>query len=158
MIGVNQTVILLCNVFKTHGAERPLPTDLRANMILLMNATEESVMLLHVSSFSPSTHRPYSPLISGGNGFGLSTPNLVASPSPSLTTVGPGEDMRDFKIGSGITTTRHALQSNNARPGLYISGATVSRNQAPYQGFKVPPFTRLESKGRYGGLTTGDES
>jgi len=151
-------VILLCNVFKTHGAERPLPMDLRANMILLMNATEESVMLLHVSSFSPSTGRPYSPLVSTSNGFGFSTPGLGPSPSPSLGTGGSGEDMRDFRIGSGITTTRNALQSNNARPTLYSSSPAVSRTQVPYQGFKIPPFTRLESKGRYGGLTSGDES
>jgi hypothetical protein len=155
---VYQTVILLCNVFKNHGAERPLPSDLRTNMIVLMNATEESVMLLHVSSFSPSTNRPYSPLISGGSGFGLSTPGFGASSSPSLTTGGSGDDMREFKLGSGITTTRHALQSNTARPGLYNSGAAGLRGQAPYQGFKVPSFTRVDSKGRYGGLTSGDES
>lgn len=151
-------MILLCNVFKNHGTQRPLPSDLRTNMILLMNATEESVMLLHVSSFSPSTNRPYSPLVSAGSGFGLSTPGFGASSSPSLTTGGSGEDMREFKIGSGITMTRHALQSNNARPGLYNSGATASRAQAPHQGFKIPSFTRLDSKGRYGGLTSGDES
>ena len=148
-------MILLCNVFKSHGAERPLPTDLRANMILLMNATEESVMLLHVSSFSPSINRPYSPLVNVGNGFGLSTPSFGPSPSPSLTTGGSGEDVRDFKIGSGITTTRNALQSNNARPAPYSARAGA---QVPYQGFKVPPFTRLENKGRYGGLVSGDES
>lgn len=153
-----KAVILLCNVFKNHGAERPIPADLRANMILLMNATEESVMLLHVSSFSPSANRPYSPLVSAGSGFGLPTPGLGASSSPSSTAGGSGEDAREFKIGSGITTTRHALQSNNARPGLYNPGVAVSRAQVPYQGFKAPPFTRLDSKGRYGGLTSGDES
>ena len=151
-------VILLCNAFKNHGVERPLPTDLRTNMILLMNATEESVMLLHVSSFSPSTNRPYSPLVSAASGFGLSTSSLGVSPLLSLTTGGSGEDMRGFGIGSGITATRNALQSNNARPGLYNSSAAVSRTQTPYQGFKAAPFTRLDSKGRYGGLTSGDES
>ena len=151
-------VILLCNAFKNHGAERPLTADLRAKMILLMNATEESVMLLHVSSFSPSTSRPYSPLVSAGSGFGLTTPGIGASPSPSLAAGGSGEDLRDFRIGSGITTTKNALQSNNARPGLYNSSAASSRAQTPYQGFKVPPFTRLDHKGRYGGLTSGDES
>ena len=153
-----QTVILLCNAFKNHGTERPLPTELRVNMILLMNATEESVMLLHVSSFSPSASRPYSPLVGAGSGFGLSAPSLGPSPSPSLPTGGPSDDLRDFRIGSGITATRNALQSNNARPGLYTSSAAVSRTQGPYQGFGIPPFTRLESKGRYGGLTSGDES
>ena len=115
-------------------------------------------MLLHVSSFSPSANRPYSPLISAGSGFGPSTPGPGLSPSSSLTTGGSGEDMRDFRIGSGITASRNALQSNNARPVLYSSSAGVPRTQVPYQGFKVPPFTRLEGKGRYGGLTSGDES
>lgn len=157
MPSIHQTVISLCNVFKHHGAERPLPSDLRTNIIRLMNATQESVMLLHVSSFSPSTNRPYSPLVSAGSGFGLSIPSLGASSSPSLATGGPGEDMREFKIGSGITITKHALQSNNPRPGLYNSSAVMSRTQVPHLGFKVPPFTRLDGKSRYGGLTSGDE-
>ena len=103
-------VILLCNVFKNHGTERPFEADLPARIILLMNATEEGIMLLHVSSFSPSTSRPYSSLISVGNGFGLATPGLGASPSPSLAAGASGEDLRDFRIGLGITTTKNALQ------------------------------------------------
>ena len=151
-------VILLCNVFKNRGTERPLPADLRAKMILLMNATEESVMLLHVSSFSPSTSRPYPPLICAGSGFGLATPGLGVFSSLTLATGGSGEDLGDFRIGSGITITTNALQSNNARPGLYNPNAASSRAQTPYQGFKVPPFRRLNHKGWYGGLTSGDES
>ena len=143
----HQMVVLLCNIFKNHGTERPLPADLRAKMILLMNATEESIMLLfHVSSFSPSTGRPYSPLVSASGGFGPATPGLGVSPSPSLATGGSGEDIKDFRIGSSITTTKNVLQSNNARPGLYSSRAASSRSQTPYQGFKVPPFTRLDHK------------
>ena len=154
-----QMVILLCNVFKNHGTERPLPADPPARMILLLvNANEESVMLLHIPSFSPSTSRPYSPLISAGGGFGLATPGLGASPSLSLAAGASGGDLRDFRIGSGITTTKNALQSNNTRPGLHNSSAASSRAQTPYQRFKVPPFTGLDDKGRCGGLTSGDES
>ena len=131
-------VILLCNFFKNHGTERPLPADLRASMILLMNATEESVMLLHVSSFSPSTSRPYSPLISAGGGSGLATPGLGVSPSLSLATGASGEDLRDFRIGSGITTTDNALLSNNARPGLYNSSAVSSRAQHHIKDSRFP--------------------
>ena len=69
-----QMVILLCNVFKNHGTERPLPANLQAKMILFMNATEESVMLLHVSSFSQSTSRLFPLLVSTGGGFGLAAP------------------------------------------------------------------------------------
>ncbi|KAF9644305.1 hypothetical protein BDM02DRAFT_3131847 [Thelephora ganbajun] len=153
-----KTVILLCNAFKNQGTEGPLSTDLRANMILLMNAIEESVVLLHVPSFSPSTSRPYSPLVSTGSGFGLSTPGFGASFPPSLTTGGSGEDTKDFRVGSGIIATKGALQPNNSRPGLYNPSAATPRAQIPYQGFGVPSFMRFDSKGRYGGLTSGDES
>ncbi|KAF9642701.1 hypothetical protein BDM02DRAFT_1973904 [Thelephora ganbajun] len=81
-----KTVILLCNTFKNQRTEGPLSTDLRANMILLMSATE-SVVLPHVSSFLPSTSGPYSPLVS---------------------TRGIREDMKNFRIGLGITVTRNA--------------------------------------------------
>ena len=64
----------------------------------------------HVSSFSLSTSKPYSLLVSAGSGFGLATPGLGTSPSSSLATGGSGEDLRDFRIGSGIPTTKHALQ------------------------------------------------
>ena len=145
-------VILLCNVFKNHETERPLAADLPARMILLVNATEESVMLLHVSSFSPSTSRPYSSFISAGSGFGLATPGLGASPSLSLAAGGSGEDLKDFMIGSGIPTTKNALQQNNAKPGLYSSSAASSRAQTLYQD------SGLDYQGRYGGLTSADES
>ncbi|KAF9644094.1 hypothetical protein BDM02DRAFT_1228951 [Thelephora ganbajun] len=70
-------VILSCNASKNQGTGRPLSTGLRANMILLMNVIEEDVVLLHVSSFSPSTSRPYSPLVRAGSGFGLWTSSLA---------------------------------------------------------------------------------
>ncbi|OBZ69068.1 hypothetical protein A0H81_10818 [Grifola frondosa] len=56
-----KTVIQLSNAIKTHGAARPLSSPLRTNMVKLTNATQEFVMLLHVSSYSP---RPYSPMVS----------------------------------------------------------------------------------------------
>ena len=74
-----QIVTLSCNVFKNRGIERPLLADLQTKMVLLMNATEEGVMLLHVS-FSPSTNKQYSPLINVGSGFGLATPASTLLP------------------------------------------------------------------------------
>ena len=90
-------------------------------------------MLLRVSSFSPSTSRLYSPLVSAGAGFGYAIPGLGASPLQSLVTGGSGEHVRDFRIGPGITITNNALQSNNTRPGLYDSSAVSSRAQTPYK-------------------------
>jgi hypothetical protein len=52
-------------------------------MVKLTNATEEFVILLHVSSFSPSsTPRPYSPMMNG-NGHG--PPSQPQPPSFNFT-------------------------------------------------------------------------
>ena len=115
-------------------------------------------MLLHVSLFSPPTSRPYSPLVSVGSGLGLAPPGISASPSQSSAAGGSREVLRDFRIDLGVTSTKNALQSNNARPGLYNSSVALSTVQTLYQGFKVLPFTRFDHEGRYGGLTSGDES
>ncbi|KAF9644100.1 hypothetical protein BDM02DRAFT_3122482 [Thelephora ganbajun] len=40
----------------------------------------------------------------------------------------------------------------------YNSSAATPRAQVPYQEFGVPLFMRFDSKGRYSGLTSGDES
>ncbi|CAL1705031.1 unnamed protein product [Somion occarium] len=60
-----RTVIHLSNAVKTHGTAQHLPDELRMNMVTLTNATQEFVILLHVSSFSPApTPRPYSHMVS----------------------------------------------------------------------------------------------
>ena len=53
-------MILLCDGFENHGSKSPLPAGLRVKWFY---ATEESMMLFHVLSFSPPTSRPY-PLLS----------------------------------------------------------------------------------------------
>lgn len=99
-----QTVISLCNVFKIHGATHPLPPVLRANMIALTNATEESVMLLHVSSFSPTNSlRPYSPIV---NGFSSPIASLLAADAARF---------EDGRLGASLTRSRSALHSNSLR-------------------------------------------
>lgn len=84
-------MIQLLNTIKTHGTSHPLSSELRSNMVKLTNATQEYVMLLHVSSFS-HTPRPYSPMVSpltpqlgvedGRLGANLSRSRSV-NPSPS---------------------------------------------------------------------------
>ena len=122
-----------------------------------MNATEESVMLLHVSSFSPL---PSDRILRWSVWVVVLDLRLLVSVllPRSLAAGGSGEDPRDFRVGPGITSTKSALQSNNARPGLRNSSAVSSTAQIPYQRFKVSPFTRLDHEGRNGGLTSGDES
>lgn len=46
---------------KTYGANHPVTAGLRSSIVKLTNSTEEFAILLHVSSFSPSVSRSYSP-------------------------------------------------------------------------------------------------
>ncbi|TFK76564.1 hypothetical protein BDN72DRAFT_243194 [Pluteus cervinus] len=57
-------VVQLSNITKKHGTSHAVSSKLRSNMVKLTNSTEEFAMLLHVSSFSPSNSRPYSPMLS----------------------------------------------------------------------------------------------
>ncbi|KAI0797614.1 RAM signaling pathway protein-domain-containing protein [Abortiporus biennis] len=90
-----KTVRDLSNAIKAYGGTLPYSATTRANIVKLMNATQDFVILLHVSSFSPApTPRPYSPMITPqmsapttgeGNvlGSNLSRNRTAASPSPS---------------------------------------------------------------------------
>jgi len=136
-----KTVISLCNIFKIHGAKHPLPSVLRANMIALTNATEESVMLLHVSSFSPTNSlRPYSPIV---NGFG----------SPSLSTLAAeGPRFEDGRLGASLTRSRSALHSSSVRMAS-PSPRDMPRSALPQQGFKIP----IPSRSRKGSAATAND-
>ncbi|CCM02069.1 uncharacterized protein FIBRA_04145 [Fibroporia radiculosa] len=123
--GFAKTVIQLSTAMKTHIAAHPLFSTLRTNMVKLTNATEEFIILLHVSSFSPAqTPRPYSP--------------IVAHPSP----LGLGDD---GKLGTNLSRTRSALPSASSR--LAPSGRELPYSALPHQTFFLPtaplgPFRR----------------
>ncbi|KAI0341774.1 hypothetical protein BDW22DRAFT_1420865 [Trametopsis cervina] len=90
------TVIQLLNAIKAHGATHPLSPDLRSNMVKLTHATQDFVMLLHVSSFSPvPTPRPYSPMVA------------------TLNPMPPSQD--DGKLGANLSRSRSAAASPAAR-------------------------------------------
>ena len=79
-------VILLCSVFKNHGAERPLPADPRAKIILLMNATGGGVVLIHVVVPTVNQQTKFS-VDQHGWWVWACAPDIGASPSPSLAAV-----------------------------------------------------------------------
>ncbi|KAI9057861.1 hypothetical protein FKP32DRAFT_1597815 [Trametes sanguinea] len=117
-----KTVIHLSNVLKTRGTAPPstpssvppsasgaaaqstnpgttsaLSSTLRTKMVRLTNATQEFVMLLHVSSFSPAPTpglRSYSPMV-----------GLAAQGSPLPT---PLPAMEDGRLGSNLSRARSA--------------------------------------------------
>ena len=88
-----QTVIHLFNVIKTHGSAHSMSPVLRTSMVKLTNATEEYIMLLHVSSFSP-TPRPYSPMV---------------SPLP------PSSATEDGRLGANLSRSRSFVPSASAK-------------------------------------------
>ncbi|RPD66340.1 hypothetical protein L226DRAFT_566785 [Lentinus tigrinus ALCF2SS1-7] len=120
-----KTVIQLSNALKTRGAAggggltpaasiaagqapaanpNPLSSTLRTKMVKLTNATQEFVMLLHVSSFSSAptpSLRSYSPMV------GLAAqPSPLPTPSPMFT---PG--LEDGRLASNLSRNRSANPS-----------------------------------------------
>ncbi|KAG6903185.1 hypothetical protein C0995_002728 [Termitomyces sp. Mi166 len=61
-------VVQLSNIIKTYKGPISVSSALRTGMVKLTNSTEEFAILLHVSSFTPSTPRPYTPLITNPAG------------------------------------------------------------------------------------------
>ncbi|KAI0647246.1 RAM signaling pathway protein-domain-containing protein [Trametes meyenii] len=94
-------------VLPTQGSTASaLSSTLRTKMVRLTNATQEFVMLLHVSSFSPAPTpglRSYSPMVGLAAGVG-------AHLSP-LSTSTPG--IEDGRLGSNISRSRGANSSTS---------------------------------------------
>ncbi|KAI0312179.1 RAM signaling pathway protein-domain-containing protein [Amylostereum chailletii] len=114
-------VVQLSSSIKTYGLSHPLSPVLRANMVKLTNATEEFVILLHVSSFSSgsgaATLRPHTPL----------TGAFVVSSSDAIP-----------RLGATLSRSRSAAAPSSR---LVAPLPEVPRSALPSQSFKVstPP-------------------
>jgi hypothetical protein len=123
-------VVQLSNHVKVYGGVRS--TALRTSMVKLTNSTEEFAILLHVSSFSPSssslTSRPYSPMLSASS----SQVNLLSLPD-------------ETRLGPGLSRSRSAQPSVSSK--IPVSpGVEVSRSALPSQSFKLPIIKRLRDR------------
>ncbi|KAI0065424.1 hypothetical protein BV25DRAFT_1821826 [Artomyces pyxidatus] len=126
-------VVSLSNSMKVYGGSHPMSSVLRTNMVKLTNATEEFVILLHVSSFSSSsTPRPVTPVV-----------NAFSSNGAVLT-------VDDNRLGSNLSRSRSALSATSKRFALPMV-KDMPHSAQPHQTFKVstPPPHRL---GRDDGL------
>ncbi|THV07960.1 hypothetical protein K435DRAFT_642682 [Dendrothele bispora CBS 962.96] len=124
-----KTVVQLSTYVKTYGGVRS--STLRTNMVKLTNSTEEFAILLHVSSFSPSSSgsRPYSPMPSAS--------------SSQLSLLNPPEEAR---LGPGLSRSRSA-QPSTGIPKIPVSPAHEgSRSALPSQSFKLPIIKRFRDK------------
>lgn len=121
-----QMVIQLSTAIKSHIEAHPLSAELRSKIGKVTSATQEFVILLHVSSFSPApTPRPYSPMVSN-----------VTAPAPSPLSL-PDDKL---SLSAGITRNRSALPSNSLRP---PSTRDPPHSAQPHQTFVIPTPPRL---------------
>jgi hypothetical protein len=111
-------------MMKTYDGPRISPAAFRATMVKLTNATEEFVILLHASSFSPpSTPRSHSPMV-------LAPPTLGLGPEDGT------------KLGVSLSRSRSAQVTKAPQAGA--PPREVPRSAAPHQQtFKLSPHPRL---------------
>ncbi|KAG1736791.1 RAM signaling pathway protein-domain-containing protein [Suillus lakei] len=120
-------VVKLSNLVKTHGTSHAVFSDLLGKMLALTNATQEFVMLLHVSSFSPSTTpRPYSP--------------MTAILAPSAVTL----IAEDGRLGANLSRSRSSTQPKTLKLFGHI---TAPRSALPNQSFNIPRMRDTSDEG-----------
>ncbi|KII89252.1 hypothetical protein PLICRDRAFT_110138 [Plicaturopsis crispa FD-325 SS-3] len=120
-----KTVVQLSNIIKTYGGTHAVSSVLRSKMVKLTNSTEEFVILLHVSSFSPSsTPRPYSPM-------------LLPNPSTSqMGHAGMQTAPDDGRLGTNLSRSRSAQPSASSKLSTPLS-RDGPRSAQPSQSFKI---------------------
>ncbi|TDL24710.1 hypothetical protein BD410DRAFT_896348 [Rickenella mellea] len=103
-----QTVFQLSNVVKTYDSTHRLSAQLREDIAKLTNATQEFLMFLHVSSFSPSsTPRPCSPMPNGTNSAAQANAlNQIAAEEAKHGLLSANGDAGDG-INTTVDITRH---------------------------------------------------
>ncbi|KAI6129080.1 RAM signaling pathway protein-domain-containing protein, partial [Pisolithus croceorrhizus] len=116
-------VVKLSSIIKAHGCSHALFPDLRDKMVLLTNSTQEFLMLLHVSSFSPSaTPHPYSPMMN------VPQPNLASH-------------LDDDKLGASLSRSRSAQQPKALKLSA-LPTRELPRSALPYQTFNITAPSR----------------
>ncbi|KAK2467008.1 hypothetical protein APHAL10511_001266 [Amanita phalloides] len=118
-----KAVVQLSSAIKTSKEAQDVSPALRNGMVKLTNATEEFAILLHVSSFSPSTPRSFTP--------------IVNSPVPPTYVV----QLRDSQLGSSLSRSRSTQAPSGTR-----SPATEYLDGSFAQSF-VPPVRHTRQKG-----------
>ncbi|KAG2157611.1 RAM signaling pathway protein-domain-containing protein [Suillus bovinus] len=119
-------VVKLSNLVKTHGTSHAVFSELLGKMLALTNATQEFVMLLHVSSFSPSTPRPYSPM------------TAILAPSAVRLIA------EDGLLGANLSRSRSSTQPKALKLFGHI---TAPRSALPTQSFNIPRMRDTSDEG-----------
>ncbi|KAF8628409.1 hypothetical protein AX15_003931 [Amanita polypyramis BW_CC] len=118
-----KAVVQLSGAIKAYREAQDVPPMLRNSMIKLTNATEEFAILLHVSSFSPSTPKPYSPM--------ATNPQLL----------GHIAQHSDSQLQSSLSRSQSAQASSNLKThATELQGGP--RSALPTQSFMMIPSIR----------------
>ncbi|KAG2364959.1 RAM signaling pathway protein-domain-containing protein [Suillus spraguei] len=120
-------VVKLSNLVKTHGTSHAVFSDLLGKMLALTNATQEFVMLLHVSSFSPS-----------------STPRLHSPMTAILAPSAVGLIAEDGRLGANLSRSRSSTQPKTLKLFGHI---TAPRSALPNQSFNIPRMRDTSDEG-----------
>lgn len=111
-------------------------------------------MLLHVSSFSPSsTPRPYSPMPNGVGGGSSAVPNGQVGLLSSLIA-----EEKQHVGGANLSRSRSAQPSASSKLAV-ISATAAPRSALPHQSFKIPVLpSRTNTSSRVRIADVGDIS
>jgi len=140
-----KTVISLSKVVKDYGSSHSLSAQLRKDIAKLTNATQEFVILLHVSSFSPSsTPRPYSPMPNGHTS--AITPVAGSSTANGSIAVENGDKSLQLQVSSGLSRSRSAQPPASTKLSAPASSA-APRSALPNQSFKIPTLGAASASG-----------
>lgn len=115
-----QAVVQISNIMKTYGSSRSISSTLRSNMVKLTNSTEDFAILLHVSSFAPSSQDVFG-ISSAQNAFYMPEDNRL------------GSSLSRSRSAQPVPTTKHPL------PASY----DVPHSALPSASFKIPNVRRL---------------
>ena len=135
-----------------------LPDQLRGDMVKLTNATQNFVMLLHVSSFAPSTPRLNSPMVGGNqssNSGAVNTSAVSQSPTAGgLSASAADERPQASSLGAGLARSRSAQPPASSKLVPPGSSSSTPRSALPQQqNFKIPSAQRTNGASK---LRNGD--
>jgi hypothetical protein len=109
-------------------------------MVKLTNSTEEFVILLHVSSFSPSlTPRPYSPMLVGAS----TQTGLLSAPE-------------DSRLGPSLSRSRSAQAAASLK--VVAPSKDGPRSALPLQTFNLPSIPMRPGVRNWDGGTDSADS
>ncbi|KAF7305008.1 Leucine-rich repeat-containing protein SOG2 [Mycena kentingensis (nom. inval.)] len=147
-----KTVVQLSNVIKQYGGAHS--ATLGSNIAKLTHSTEEFVILLHVSSFSPLPSATASAAASvNGRSFspmpGSPAPSTISTTMSIASTSTISTSPEEYRVGSSLSRSRSAQPSASSKLAVHPA-PELPRSALPSQSFKMPLAPIQLRRGRLG--------